>query len=397
MKKYRLEIFLSPLFLLLSSYVFSVLLSFNILEPIRQTISDFDITDLSYQIVEKEKVGDDRIVIIDVGKYSQKKLYYMLNIIAGYQPRAIGIDIPVLKEKDGMYNDSLLKICKRFKSIVFASSLEKYDENHETYLGIMRSWGKYLQYARSGFNNLPYGLDKRYFTVRDFRPFTNVMGVKEYSFAYQVASIYDSTATTNLLKRKNESERIYYSGNAEIFTFLSSRQVLLNDFDENLLKDKIILIGNAPIFNPTLQLDFMRFTPFSSSDAGRPLPDMYSTVIQANIIKMILDRKYYKIIPEFWTMLFTLLLVYVNVWIFYLISDKIPLWYEILSNVLFLIQSILILALILVLYFDYNIYADINIALLALALVIIVFEAYRDSIVPFIKNIFIRIIQRSSK
>ena len=397
MKKYRLEIFLSPLFLLLGSYVFSVLFSFNILEPIRQTISDFDITDLSYQIVEKEKVGEDRIVIIDIGKYSQKKLYFMLNIIAGYQPRAIGIDIPVLKEKDGMYNDSLLKICKRFKSIVFASSLEKYDENHETYLGIKRSWGEYLQYARSGFNNLPYGLDKRYFTVRDFRPFTNVMGVNEYSFAYQVASLYDSTATTNLLNRKNNNERIYYSGNAEIFTFLSSRQVLFNDFDENLLKDKIILIGNAPIFNPTLQLDFMRFTPFSSSDDGRPLPDMYSIVIQANIIKMILDRKYYKIIPEFWTMLFTLLLVYVNVWIFYLISDKIVVWYEILSNILFLIQSILILALILVLYFDYNIYADLNIALLALALVIIVFEAYRDSIVPFIKNIFKKIIQRSSK
>jgi hypothetical protein len=141
----------------------------------------------------------------------------------------------------------------------------------------------------------------------------------------------------------------------------------------------------------------MCFTPYSSSDEGKPLPDMYEVIVQANIIRMILDKKFYDKIPKVWTLILTLLLIYANFYIFYLISDKIPLWYEILSNMLFLIQSIFILVLVLLLYDKYKIYADLTIALLALAMVIIVFEAYRDSIIPFTKIIINRFKKRGSK
>lgn len=397
MKKYALEIFLSPIFLLLSVYIFSFLFSFEILEPIRQTINDFDITDIGLQISPREKIADTNIVIVDIGRFNKKKLYYLLKTIIQYNPKVIGISETVNEKNYPIYNDSIANICKQFPAIVFASILKDYNENAKMYFSIERAWGKYLLYAKSGFKNLPFGMNKNISTVREFRLSTTISKVKEYSFAYQIVSIFDTSSSNYLLSRNNEFERIYFSGNTEIFTHLNSKQVLLNDFDNQLFDNKIVLIGHAPFHNAVKQLDYMYFTPFSSLDEGRPLPDMYEIVLQANIIKMINDRKYYDRVPLFSTIIFTLLLVYFNMYIYYLISDKIVVWYEILSNILFLLQSIVILVLVIVLYINYQIYADLNYTLLALAIIIIVFEAYRDSVIPFAKIFINRFRQRSSK
>jgi hypothetical protein len=42
---------------------------------------------------------------------------------------------------------------------------------------------------------------------------------------------------------------------------------------------------------------------------------------------------------------------------------------------------------------EYNIYADLTTTLLALGMVVIVFEAYRDSIVPFTKKVIQKLIR----
>ncbi len=399
MKKYRLEILLAPIFLIVSIFIFARLFSFDYLQPVRQALIDFDITDIGLQIGEEGsyKKADTNIVIVDIGKFNKKKLYYLLSVITQYNPKVIGINEVVPEEGEFIFNDSLSAICGNFPNIVFGSILKQYSGNLDEYLSIERSWGKFLLNTHTGFINLPFGKDKTINTVRRFKKFTKVSGIREYSFAYKVSSIFDSSSAKVLTKRGYDSEIIHYFGNEEIFMHLSARDVFLNNFSPDIFVNKIVLIGHAPVNSRTKLLDFMCFTPYSTLDEGRPLPDMYETVIQANIIKMVLDRKFYNKIPSVWTLILTLILIYINFYIFYIISDKIPLWYEILSNLLFLIQSIFILVLVLVLYEEYKIYADLTMALLALAMVIIIFEAYRDSFIPFTKIIINRFKKRGSK
>ncbi len=399
MKKHRLEIFFAPIFLLLSILIFAKIFNFDYLKPVQQALIDFDVTDIGLQIGEENsgKNADTNIVIIDIGKLNKKKLYYLLKTITKYRPKVIGINSIVPEESDYLYNDSIVAVCRNHTNIVFGSVLNNYNDDLEEYLSIKRSWGKFLLSAHTGFINIPFGLDKTINTVRTFKPKTKALGVTEYSFAFQITKIFDSTASRYLLERDYDSEIINFSGNFEIFTYLNARKVFLNEFADDIFENKIVLLGNAPVNSQTKFLDNMCFTPYSTLDEGRPLPDMYEVIVQANIIKMILDKNYYSKISNVWILILTLLLIYVNFYLFYLISDKIPLWYEILSNLLFLIQSIFILVLVLVLYDEYQIYADLTRALLALAMVIIVFEAYRDSVIPFMKIFINRFKNRSTQ
>ena len=399
MKKHRLEILLAPIFLVVSIFIFSKLFNFDYLKPVGQALVDFDVTDIGLQIGEEGsyKNADTNIVIVNMGKFNKKKLYYLLNAVVKYNPKVIGVNSIVLEEDNYIYNDSLSSVFEKYGNIVLGSVLTEYNENSDEYLKIQHSWGKFLINAHTGFINLPFGKDRTINTVRTFKPFTKVFGIKEFSFAYKICSLFDTLSAKILLDRGYDAEIIHYFGNTEIFTYLSAGEVFRHGFTDDIFENKIVLIGTVPINSRVKLLDYMCFTPYSSSDEGKPLPDMYEVIVQANIIRMILDKKFYDKIPKVWTLILTLLLIYANFYIFYLISDKIPLWYEILSNMLFLIQSIFILVLVLLLYDKYKIYADLTIALLALAMVIIVFEAYRDSIIPFTKIIINRFKKRGSK
>jgi CHASE2 domain-containing sensor protein len=406
MKKHRLEILFAPLFLFFSMFLFSFIFDIEYLRPAEQAINDFEITDISYEIKEIERQkqfnakpidifneSDTNIVIIDIGKFSKKKLFYLLKILTFYSPKAIGIHLVVNEEGAETYNDSLIAICKQYPNIVFGSNLYNFSNKTEEYLQIEHSWGKFLQYANSGFINMPFGKDKKINTVRTFVPKTKIGGISEDAFATQMVKIFDKDAFGSLMKRNNSTEFIRFYGNYQIFTNLSAQQILANDFSPEIIKNRMILIGHAPVYDQYLYLNYMSFSPLSNFKYGTPYPDMYDLVIQANIIKMMLEKKYYNTIPYFWTLILTIIVIYFNFWLFFVISDKIPLWYEILSNLLFLFQSILILILVMLFFEEYNIYADLTTTLLALGMVVIVFEAYRDSIVPFTKKVIQKLIR----
>ncbi len=401
MKKHRVEILFAPLFLFLSAFFLKFIFDIEYLKPAEQAITDFEMTDIAYEILEIErrqvaeetnteifKESDTNIVIIDIGKFSKKKLFYLLKVLNYYSPRAIGVHLVINEEGEEQFNDSLVSVCKEYPNIVFGSKLYNYSDKIKQYLQIKRSWGKFLQYTHSGFINIPFGKDKKINTVREFIPRTSVININEDAFATKMVEIIDKNAHEKLISRDNDEEYIHFYGNYQVFVNLSARQIFTGDFSPDLIRNKIILLGNAPVYEKYLMLDYMSYSPLSNFNYGKPYPDMYDVVVQANIIKMILDEDYYTTVPYFWTLIFTLFVIYLNFWLFFLISDKMLLWYEILSNVLFLFESILILILVFALFEEYKIYADLTTSLLTLALIVIVFEAYRDSVIPVAKKFF---------
>jgi hypothetical protein len=72
-------------------------------------------------------------------------------------------------------------------------------------------------------------------------------------------------------------------------------------------------------------------------------------------------------------------------------------WYEIISNITFLIESIGILALTINLYNKAFIHINLTPVLFAVAITVITFEAYKDSLLPFVRKFYFKILRRGSK
>ena len=389
MKKPRIEILFGPFCIFLLLLFLPLIFEFDYLIPIKRALSDFDITDIGIQLGRKnEKLeADTNIVIINVDKLNNKKLYYLLDELSKYNPKVVGIKELVKNDQYTEYRDSILFALTKLKNVVFASELNNFEPNFDSYIHVDRAYGPFLQLASSGFTNIIFGKDRKTNTARKFRPQANVAGETEMSFTYMVAEKYNPGSAAFLLQRDNKEEIIDYFGNKNNFFRLNDIDVLTSNFVPSLIENKIVLLGRLNPDDKLKYLDDMYFTPLCEMDQGKPYPDMYDVVLQANTIKMVIDYRYYNSVPQIFIIALSFIIVYLNFLIFYFISDKIPLWYEILSNLLFLMQSLLILVVIILLYNKLRLQADLTISLLGLAITIIFFEAYRDNIVPLTKKL----------
>ena len=124
---------------------------------------------------------------------------------------------------------------------------------------------------------------------------------------------------------------------------------------------------------------------------------MYETEIHANILTMITQSKYYYQIPLWIVYLFAFFITYINFILFFWISERFPMWYEVVSNITFLIESIGILILTINLYNKTFIHINLTPVLFAVAITIIIFEAYKDSLLPFVRKFYFKIFRRGSK
>ena len=68
--------------------------------------------------------------------------------------------------------------------------------------------------------------------------------------------------------------------------------------DLSFIKDKIVLLGFMGINLNDKTFEDIFFTPLNERYAGKSFPDMYGVVIQANIISMILNKKYINTMPQ---------------------------------------------------------------------------------------------------
>jgi len=199
-----------------------------------------------------------------------------------------------------------------------------------------------------------------------------------------------------LLARNNEYELINFRGNivdsynvgapqySGRFFALDVGDVLTENFTPDLIKGKIVIVGYLGRNLWDTSWDDRFYTPINQKPAGRANPDMYGAVVHANIAAMILNHDFINEMNEVSGALVAVILCYLNVLLFLRIYRKLPRWYDGLTKLIQLFES-LVLVFIMVLFFHwFSFKLNLTLAIVAILLAVDLIEVYNG----VVKNLF---------
>jgi CHASE2 domain-containing sensor protein len=361
----------------------------DIFKPFRNALADFEITDVYFSVIlpELEIEKETDIVIVNTGIKTLDGIQEISDV--GYL-KLIGAlneqDISVLGinyEFQAEPGTKLFETVQTYLSsmnIVLSKNIEIKDiNNNDDKLN-------YTDY-NWGFNNLIDSDKKETNTVRRFNSRNIIGNDTVYHFGIELVRQYNPDAIKRLLARDKESERINFRGNWNKFEIIDVTQVLKGDFDEGYFTNKIVLTGVIDTTGTSDDFSRLYYTPLNETTSGRTFPDMYETIILANIISMLVTDDYFTEISSLVSLLVTFVLCYFNMVIFGYIGYRAKKYYEILAVLIFMIESFGVAFLTVNLFYSYQIELDLTIVILATALTIVVYELYTDSIKPFAEEI----------
>lgn len=390
MRWFSWDYIFATLFLFLIVICVPLIFSLNFLEPMKNSLFDFRLTDIidSKIIPRENETIDTNMVIINSTingiPINNLALAKILVKLTEYNPKVIGIK-KYIKESDNKNIDlKLAYLINNIPNIICSFKFTHFNKNKKEFDSIFKSDEIFVKNVEQGFENFKKIKDERFTTIREFMPTMNNLGQKYKSFALKIVEKYDKKAAQDLLARNNETEFIKYKGHFHFFR-IEALDLLQNKISSDMLENKIVLIGRISTKNSldsNAVFDDVYFTPLNEIYTGKAFPDMYGTILQANIISMILNRTYIDSMPYLLKVIITVFIVYLNMVIFTFIIIKNKRWYEIFSLAVFVIESIglLFLSLLSFVYFNYDM--DFTISIFSIALSVLIFEMYNSSLKP---------------
>ncbi len=418
MKRFWIGNLIITLFVFFMMWGMSKLFDLKLLsafDPIGQALSDFEMTDYAFSNLRPDPMVEDRIVLVNIGNLGRMELAQQLSIISKYKPRVIAID-SFFNCEGGLYDtlncpqllDTLANLflanaIQEAGNVVLVSKLLQTDSlghsgDIDLYDSIEYSDPHFSNFSTNAFANLPTG-DKEgkgaatyqedVKICRSFFPKINVSGKDELAFSVATAMKFDSVKTTGFLKRSKHEELINYRGNFEIqevkvnidkdeisssgftgmFTALDIGDVLTENFDSTLLKDKIVLMGFLGDYFGDPSWGDKFFTPLNKKVAGRANPDMFGLVIHANIITMILNEDYVDELKDWQEYAIAFISCFLIVALFVEIDHKLPTWFDGLSVIIQLVLILLTSGLVIYGFASWSLKLDLAITLAATAFV----------------------------
>lgn len=393
MKSYLIDSFFSTLLVFITLLMIPMFLDFDLLRPFKNAFSDFQITDYTYSnIRESEAIdADTNIVVLDIGLLSRADIAKLIMKVNESSPRLIAVDV-IFNESDNRLEDLFLSNAfNEVDNLVLASKLV--DCNYKGICKkLIQSDSIFTRNAVTGFTNKLFESDKRYSTVREFKPYLRFDGKEIKSFSVQAARMFNPKLENDLLERGNENEIINYKGPFNKFFFPTSQQIFNADFSTGLLRNKTWFLGyiGEKQFREFENFENLYYTPLNEQSGGRSFPDMSSLLIHVNAFSMICDGTYKNQTPQWISYLIAFLLCSFNMIIFAWISEKNRKWFEIGSLIIFVIESLILLFATVLIYERMSLQLKLTEALFAVALSVFVYQIYNDSL----KQIFIRIIHK---
>jgi len=347
----------------------------HFLNPFNYGLKDYEITDIVYSRMRDEQIKmEDRIVIVNTGRPDRTQIAQMLKRINAAQPKAIGIDVLFSGRKEPAGDSLLLAGIIQSENLVLASELENYREDIGQFQAISGVDSFFNQHARTGYVNFP-STETR--TIRYFSPTEETAEGQAFSFAAEIARLYDPAAFEKLLIRRKDLETIHYSSNASSYLHFEPETILDTTIDLTAqLSGKIVLMGYSSDEEGDCPLLDKFYTPLNPSYSGRSDPDMYGIIIHANIIQMVLDGRYVRHVPGWLSILLAVLCCYWNVLIVDKIEDKYPRIYHPITRVIQVIELVLLFFIISVLFYAFRLKLDFTYGLFALALYFDVLLSY---------------------
>lgn len=423
MKRFWLQCLLITGFVFVLMWGFSKLTDlkmFNAFDPFSQAMRDFELTDYAFSNLREKPKVDERIVLVNISRLPRAGIAQQISIINKYKPRVIGVDsffncegrlrdtvnCPALIDTLG--NLLLANAIEEAGNVVLVSKLlqktktARDSTKYNVLDSIEFSDINFSIHAKHGFANLVtdavYQEDVK--QCRYFVPKYEIYGERNLAFGVQMCMMYDSVKTNRFLARKKNKEEVLvnYRGNVELqdvrlktvqekdisttnfpqmFYALDFDQLLQEDFDPNLLKDKIVIMGFLGEYFGDPAWNDKYFTPLNKKVAGRANPDMFGVVVHANIAAMILNEDYIEEIAEWTQYLVAFLICFLTVSLFIIIDRNLPLWFDTLSVVIQIVQILAISGLIVYAFVNWQLKLELSVTLAAAALVGPSYDIYK--------------------
>jgi len=381
---------------------------FNAFDPVSQALGEFELTDYAFSNLRPDPTVDQRIVLVNIGHVTRREVANQLNIIRQYKPKVIGIDgffdcegglrdsVNCPELLDTLGNLLLTDAIKEAGNVVLVTKLlqktatANNPDNIDFYDSI--EYSDAAPFARNAFANFPTNADYQEDVklCRSFIPRLKVNGRYENSFAVEMARLYDSAKTKKLFDRGNDEEIVNYRGNVELtniklknlqnkdfgttnfrlmFYALDIDQLLNGEFDPELLKDRIVIMGYLGNYFGDPAWEDKYFTPLNKKVAGRANPDMFGVVVHANILAMILNSDYVGQLSDWTKYAIAALICILTVALFIVIDERLPIWYDALSVIIQVLQILLISGLVVYSFATYTYKLDLTIVMAVCALV----------------------------
>ncbi|HEY8399606.1 MAG TPA: CHASE2 domain-containing protein, partial [Cytophagaceae bacterium] len=344
-----------------------------------------------------------------IGNLPREGIAEQIEILNKYEPRVIGVDAFFRQPKSPVGDSILASAFSKVKNLVLVSKTNRPNPETGQFDTLELSHPMFSRYALSGMSNLiSEGYDK-FKTSRDFSPKERVYDTVEYAFSVVLANFKDPEAVSRLLARNNETETINFQGNVDtysnetsydsknVFYALDVHQVLNEEFEPSIIKDKIVLMGymGANFNHVTWEDKF--FTPLNPNYIGKTNPDMYGVVVHANIVAMILNGNFIDELPEWLNLVIGLIVTFLNFWLFSYLYFKLRIWYDGVTMILTLTQTMVVLGLVVYIFNAFSYKIDITLPIVALFLTANTVEIYFGIMHPGFRKIRQKILMSKTK
>lgn len=320
-------------------------LNIDFLDPIENTISDIELTDLYFNIFkDNRKDIDTNIVLVNFGDMNRLEIANTVKIINKYSPKVIGIDAFFSKPSILRVDDVVDTIFSNTKNLVLVSLLHSKEPDSFTDTSTTVIPPYFNNNISHGYANLKE--DRAYRTIRNYRPTIQIGNKKYPSFAARIVQLYSTELYDNLLNLGNSEEVINYIGKRNKFYNISAEKILKEQQKFNFLKNKIVLLGYIGNKNSVINQNDNEdkfYTPLNKKYIGRGRPDMYGVVIHANIISMIIRNDYITNFNNLGKKILMLVLFYVNSLIFLVLYYHNHDLYSSLSKVVIIFESFILM------------------------------------------------------
>jgi hypothetical protein len=341
-------------------------------KPFSDALSDFEITDLGFTKLRTSDItADTNVVIVNMGKAGNAELAAIINQLNEHKPAVIGIN-KILQKSGNEFEDSLLlEAIKNTKQVVLAAKLHNFDEVSNTWSDIELPDSMFLvfehdstsvHYATVGFTNMPTN-DKDFKTTRHFFPVAKLAdGTQLNFFAKELVQEVAPDKVKLFESRTNEYEVINYRGNYEQFITLDAMQVLNAEFDPTSIRNKVIMIGylGESLEDEKFWDDYKYYTPLNKNYAGKTFPDMFETVIYANIAAQIFHNDHINVASPRLDMFINILLCFINVVIFSKLYNAAAVWWDVFSLIITLVEILVILMTTVFIFSEFNFELNLN-------------------------------------
>jgi hypothetical protein len=256
-----------------------------------------------------------------------------------------------LKKRNSPQDSLLKQVFDENKNIVYNFIANFDDEKQNVYND------SFFTTQADGYSNL-VSENIEYSTIRNYYPFYQ----NHEAFTSAIIKKYDSLLYKDLLKWKNKKAEIHYTGNLSNFTYYTFNEVTNPGFNTTSFENKIVLLGYFGLDESkagNIRLDEDKFfSPLNHQLSGRSYPDMYGVVIHTNIIRMILERNFIRVVPTWLVIILSFLILWFILPLMCGLFFKGDVWFNTAGTLLQLGGSILVVFFCVLIYRHFNTKSD---------------------------------------